>query len=459
MKSTIRQLFTLAWPVMVAQVAAVGNGVLDTVMAGRLSAVDLAAVSLGVAIYVSVYIGLMGVLLAIAPIVARHWGAGRFDQIAAEARQGVWLALALSVIGCPLIGATDLWFAIAAPPEAVAKAATGYLIAIAAALPAALLFRVYYALQNGLGQPRVIMAILLGGLILKVPLNALFMYGGASIGLDAIAPMGGAGCAVSTACVAWAALAAAIYLLSHDAQYRRMGLWPWRLGWPEPDRLRELLRQGVPTGLSYLIEVTSFTFIALFVARFGAVVGASHQIVANLAALTYMVPLSIANATSTLTARALGAGDPTQARRASILGLQMALTTGILITATILLGKSQILWAYSNDPTVIAAAMPLIIWIGIFHLFDAAQTVLSFSLRAYQVSTLPMGIYALSLWGIGLGGGAWLTFGAEFGAPTVYFAGALGFWVATTVGLALAAALLGWLQWRVWQQTAPTSTV
>jgi MATE family multidrug resistance protein len=238
-----------------------------------------------------------------------------------------------------------------------------------------------------------------------------------------------------------------------------MGLWPLRLGWPEPDRLRELLRQGVPTGLSYLIEVTSFTFIALFVARFGAVVGASHQIVANLAALTYMVPLSIANATSTLTARALGAGDPTQARRASMLGLQMALTTGILITATILLGKSQILWAYSNDPTVIAAAMPLIIWIGIFHLFDAAQTVLSFSLRAYQVSTLPMGIYALSLWGIGLGGGAWLTFGAEFGAPTVYFAGALGFWVATTVGLALAAALLGWLQWRVWQQTAPTSTV
>jgi len=103
--------------------------------------------------------------------------------------------------------------------------------------------------------------------------------------------------------------------------------------------------------------------------------------------------------------------------------------------------------------------MPLIIWIGIFHLFDAAQTVLSFSLRAYQVSTLPMGIYALSLWGIGLGGGAWLTFGSAFGAPTAYFAGALGFWVATTAGLALAAALLGWLQWHVWQQTAPTSTV
>ena len=119
-----RQLFTLAWPVLIAQIAAVGNGVLDTVMAGRLSAVDLAAVSLGVSIYISVYIGLMGVLLAIAPIVARHWGAGRFDQIAAEARQGVWLALGLSVIGCPLIGATDFWFAIASPPEAVAKAAT-----------------------------------------------------------------------------------------------------------------------------------------------------------------------------------------------------------------------------------------------------------------------------------------------------------------------------------------------
>ncbi len=452
-----RQLFALAWPVLIAQIAAVGNGVLDTVMAGRLSAVDLAAVSLGVSIYISVYIGLMGVLLAIAPIVARHWGAGRFDQIAAEARQGVWLALGLSVIGCPLIGATDFWFAIASPPEAVAKAATGYLIAIAAALPAALLFRVFYALQNGLGQPRVIMAILLGGLILKIPLNALFMHGGATVGLPFLAPMGGAGCAWATACVAWAALAAALYLLANDAQYRQLGLWPWRLGWPEPKRLRELLRQGIPTGLSYMIEVTSFTFIALFVARFGAVTGASHQIVANLAALTYMVPLAIANATSTLTARALGAGNPQQAERTSRMGLQMALTSGVVITATILLGKTQILAAYSNDASVIAAALPLIVWIAAFHLFDAAQTVLSFSLRAYQVSTLPMGIYAVSLWGIGLGGGAWLTFGAELGAPSQYFAGALGFWVATTAGLAIAALALGWLQWRVWRQTLQQS--
>jgi MATE family multidrug resistance protein len=193
------------------------------------------------------------------------------------------------------------------------------------------------------------------------------------------------------------------------------------------------------------------------VARFGAVTGASHQIVANLAALTYMVPLAIANATSTLTARALGAGDPQQAERTSRMGLQMALTSGVVITATILLGKTQILAAYSNDASVIAAALPLIVWIAAFHLFDAAQTVLSFSLRAYQVSTLPMGIYAVSLWGIGLGGGAWLTFGAELGAPSQYFAGALGFWVATTAGLALAALALGWLQWRVWRQTLQQS--
>ena len=447
-----RELFRLAWPVFIAQLAAVGNSVVDTVMAGRLSAVDLAAVSLGASVYVSVYIGLMGVLLALAPMVARHWGAGRMDQIAGDVRQGVWLALGLSLIGCPLIAARELWFSFAAPPPAVAEAAGDYLLAIAAALPAALLFRVFYALQNGLGQPRVIMVILLGSLVLKIALNGLFLWGGQALGLPFIRPLGGAGCALATAIVAWASLAAALMLVARDPQYRQLGLWPWRLGWPERPRLRELLRQGLPTGFSYLIEVTSFTFVALFIAGFGAITSASHQIVSNLAALVYMVPLAIANATSTLTARALGANEPEQAKRASRGGLCVALAIGSVISATILTASQAIAGAYSNDPQVVAAALPLMIWIAAFHLFDAAQAVLSFSLRAYQVASLPMLIYAGSLWGIGLGGGAWLTFSEPFGAANQRINGALGFWMATTAGLAVAAIALGLLQWQVWRR-------
>ena len=66
-QSTFRRLTGLVWPVLVAQVAVVGNGVIDTMMAGRLSALDLAAVGIGAAIYVTVFVTAMGVLLALAP--------------------------------------------------------------------------------------------------------------------------------------------------------------------------------------------------------------------------------------------------------------------------------------------------------------------------------------------------------------------------------------------------------
>jgi MATE family multidrug resistance protein len=448
-------LFKQAWPVFIAQIAAIGNSVVDTVMAGQLSALDLAAVSLGASIYISVYVGLMGVLLALAPIVGRHWGAGRFSEIGLDAGQGVWLALALALIGCPLLGASELWLTVAQPPPEVAQMAARYLWVIAAALPAALLFRVFQAIHNGMGRPRVVMLILLGGLAIKVPLNALLMHGVQAWGVIDLKGMGGAGCAVATAIVAWTSLLAAGWMVATDPEYRNLGLWPWRVGRPQPERLREILRLGIPTGLSYLIEVTSFSFIALFIARFGMIPAASHQIASNLAALTYMLPLSIAIATSTLTAQALGAGRPSQAQTASLLGIRTAMMTGIVTALSIFLGRELIAGAYTSDPSVASAALPLLVWIAAFHLFDALQVVLSFSLRAYQIATLPMWIYAVSLWGIGLGGGSWLTFIA---APQRY-QGALGFWVAATVGLGFATAALALLQRKIWKQQQITMTV
>ena len=115
-----RDLLRLAWPVFVGQVAVMLNGVIDTVMAGRLSAVDVAAIGLGSSVYISVYIGLMGVLLALSPIVAHHFGAGRFDQIGPDTHQAAWLALLLAVPGCVALAWSDLWLGLSDPPREVA---------------------------------------------------------------------------------------------------------------------------------------------------------------------------------------------------------------------------------------------------------------------------------------------------------------------------------------------------
>jgi len=86
-----------------------------------------------------------------------------------------------------------------------------------------------------------------------------------------------------------------------------------------------------------------------------------------------------------------------------------------------------------------AMALSLLGVAALFHVFDAAQGMGSFVLRGYRQTFWPMVIYGVTLWGLGLGGGAWVAFNTTpFGPPR----GALGFWEAAAVALAITATAL-----------------
>ncbi|HWS74379.1 MAG TPA: MATE family efflux transporter [Quisquiliibacterium sp.] len=449
-----KDILRLAWPVFVGQLAVMLNGVIDTVMAGRLSATDMAAIGVGVSIYITVYIGLMGTLLGLSPIVAQHYGAGRNSEIGASFQQAVWLSALLSVPGCAALAWTDPWLALAAPPGEVSELVRGYLWAVAAGLPPALLFRAFYALNTAISRPQVVMYINLVGVALKVPLNALFMYGWEDAGLPAL---GGAGCGVATSVIAWVSAVLAGLWLVLDREYERFRL----LQRSRPDRRRmgELLRLGLPIGAAYTVEITSFTFMALFLARLGATASASHQVAANLTGICYMGGLGLASATSTLVAQSIGAGDHERARRYAITGLRLALGLALATAAVLLTARLPIAHAYTSDLDVVRASLPLIAAVAVFHVFDSMQTQFGFILRAYKIATLPMVVYVLAMWAVGLGGGWWLTFGTSpegvLGALNGERAGALGFWVAGTVGLVAATIGLGLLTVRRWREESP----
>ncbi|MEA5098806.1 MAG: MATE family efflux transporter, partial [Burkholderiaceae bacterium] len=315
----IFRIAALAWPILIGQLAVIANSVVDTMMVSRFSATDLGALAVGASIYVSVFVGLNGVLQSLSPVVGQLFGARDFPAIGREIRQGVWLALLLSCIGCLFLLFPQPLLALAkASPELTAKAEM-YLRILALALPATLGFVIYGALNNAMARPKMVMAIHICGLILKIPLNAWFIFGG--FGLPAF---GGPGCAIATTLIAWLALAIGWLILRHNPFYRVLELFGHGFGMPRWSALRELLRIGLPIGLSFFIEVTSFTFIALFVARLGDHVVAGHQITANFATLLYMLPLSIANATGTLVAQAIGAHDHPAARRIGFAGMRLA---------------------------------------------------------------------------------------------------------------------------------------
>lgn len=427
-----RQLAPLAWPVFVGQVAVLAFSTVDTLMLGRMSSQALAALAVGSAAYITVFVGLMGVVLAVGPLAGRLFGAKDLPAAGAQFIQAQWLAFLLALPGMLLLAWPEPFIQLAALEPAVADQVRAYLRPMALALVPALLFTAFRGFNTAVSRPKVVMVLQLGALALKVPLTGWLVFGGGPM-----PALGAAGCGWATATVMGLQWLASRQLLRRDGFYAQFQLPRWRDSRPDRAALKNLLRLGLPMGGSILVEVTGFTFMAFFIARLGAIPVAGHQIAVNLMSMMFMLPMALSNAATSLVAQALGAQDLRLARQlgrhALLWGLMIATVMGGLLA----LLREPVVGLYTRDAAAAAAALPLLVWVWFFHVADAVQTVSAGVLRAHHVATLPMVIYVLALWGVGIGGGYWLAFGG---------AGALGFWWSATGGLGLSALLLSGLQ-------------
>jgi MATE family multidrug resistance protein len=269
-------------------------------------------------------------------------------------------------------------------------------------------------------------------------------------GADALAPLGGigvpalggAGCGWATGVAFWFSLICLAGWTRWRASYRRYALWSaW--SWPQWPPQRALLKLGVPIALSYFVEVTAFTSVALLIANLGAQVVASHQVVINFTSLLYMIPQSLGVALSVRVGHAVGAGDFARARFNSRIGLRLGAAIALCSSLLVFALRAPIAALYSADANVIAMAASLLGFAAVFQLADALQTIASGALRGYKLTTAPMLIHTLSFWGIGLGLGVWLgLLGHGQLAGWTLPLGAAGFWAALTLSLLVAAVLL-----------------
>ncbi|WJF88975.1 MATE family efflux transporter [Paraburkholderia bonniea] len=440
MFSDIRKIIAMAWPVLIGQLAIIAFTVIDTAMVGRFSALDLAALGLGSSIYVSVYIGLTGILTALQPITAQLYGARRYQEIGEEVRQSFWLVLGLMTLGCVILYFPGPLLDIARAPDALRERTEAYLRILSFGLPASLVFRVYSSITNAIGRPRLVMILQIAALLIKFPLNTLLIFGG--LGIPAL---GGPGCALATIAINWVLALVGLTLLTRLTVFQPFAIFS-HFCWPVWQRQAAQLKLGIPLGLSYLIEVTSYTFMALFIARFGTTTLAGHQITGNIGAVLYMTPLSIGVAVSTLVAQALGAQRYDTAHTLARHGIMLACGLASFYGVIVLVLRPWIIAAYTPNAQVVAAAMPLVALVVFYHVFDALQVSTAFVLRAYKVAVVPTVIYAVALWGVGLGGGYVLGFNLT-GLTPAWLAGAPGFWVANLLSLAIAGIGL-LLYWR-----------
>ena len=419
--------------VLVGQLAVMAFGVTDAVVAGRYAEGALAALSVGSAIFISVYASLMGGLQALLPVWAELHGARRGAEIGASVRQSLYLCLVAIVLGMALLlfPATVLrWTQV---PEAMRAEVEAYLHVLAFALAPALLFRLFSTLCQGLGQPKRVTWLQLGALALKLPLSIWFAFGG--LGLPA---MGLVGCGWATLVVNYATLLGALWLLKAQPDFGAYRFWR-RIEAPDWRQLRQFIRLGVPAGLAVGVEVTSFTLMALFIARQGVTAAAAHQIAANLTAVAYMVPLSLALATSARVSYWLGAGQPAQARQACRRGAELTAALALLFALSMVALRRQLPALYNDDPQVVALGASLLLATAVYHLADAAQTLCVFLLRCYRVTVMPLVLYCTLLWGVGLGGSYLLAYRGIGPWPAMH--SPLAFWLMSALALWLTAIL------------------
>jgi MATE family multidrug resistance protein len=432
-RAELRALLALATPIIIAQLAHTAMGFVDTVMAGRVSPRDLAAVALGNSLWVPVFLLMTGILLATTPKVAQRFGSGQQQEIGPLVRQALWLALAVGGGAAALLWNAEPVLHLMRVEPSLVEPAMGYLRGVACGFPAVALYHVLRCYSDGLGHTRPSMMLGIGGLLLNIPLNYVLIYG--KLGLPAL---GGVGCGWATGIVMWSMLLGMLWWVNWAPYYRPSRLFA-RFDWPQWPVLRRLLSIGVPIGVAVFAEASIFSVIALLIGGLGATVVAGHQIALNFSSLVFMIPYSLGMAATVRVGQSLGRDQPREARFAAGVGMASALAYACLSASLMLLWRSEIAQIYTAAPEVIAVASSLIVYSALFQFSDAIQVTAAGALRGYQDTRATMLYTLFAYWGIGLPVGYGLGLADWFGEPS----GPRGLWQGLVVGLTCAAVLLG----------------
>lgn len=431
-QSEIRSLIRIGWPICVTQLAQSGIATTDTLMAGRVGAVDLAGVALGASIWMPVFLFMTGVIIATTALVSHAYGGGRDREIVSTVRQACWMALGLGLLAFFLCRSSNLylgWLNLEPEVQAVAE---GYLNGIAWGIPAMAIYQVLRCYCEAQTDTSSVMVLTLLGLIVNIPANYLFIFGGLGI-----SPMGGAGCGYASALVMWIGLALMILNVQCRGRYRHHQLFNQ---WQRPDaaQLSGLLRLGVPIGLAIFFEAGLFGGASLALAPLGAITLAAHQIAISVTSLVFMVPLSIAMATTVRVGNLLGKNAFHQARLGSLCAVGLGLTIACLTATVMTLAALPIARLFTPDIQVQQLAASILVIAALFQFSDVVQVTCSGALRAYKDTRAVMLITLFAYWILGFPIALWLA----YADTPALVQGVQGFWVGLVIGLTAAAILL-----------------
>ncbi len=424
-----RALTRIAGPLMVNNLAIAGMQFTDTVMAGRLGAETLAAVAVGGSIWFLGFSVALGTLMAISPLAARRYGAGKPEEIGQVARQGIYLGLGLGVllllngqvVVAPVLRLIDI-------SHDFRDLTIGYVRAITLGAPGICAFLVLRFTTEGIGLTRPIMYTSIFSLLCNASLNYVLMFG--KLGAPAL---GAVGCGLASALTMWFVMVVlAIYILV-SPHYRPLGIF-WRLAPLRPGVLREIVFLGFPIAITIVAEAGMFNVVSVLMGTRGATITSAHQIAISFAGTMFMIPLALSSATTVRVGHALGAGNPRSARFIGIVGVSLCGAFMACAATFLLLFRDAVVGLYTNDVSIQGIAIGLLLIAAIFQVADGVQIGAAGALRGYKDTRIPMFVNMFAYWVI--------AFPLAYLAAVTYRLPPNYVWGGFVVGLTIAAVLL-----------------
>lgn len=430
----LRAMLTLAWPLILANVTQQAIQATDVLLMGRLGATPLAAATLALNMTFTFNVLLLGLLIASSPMMATALGK-RFNavrDVRRTFRAGLWLlALSMPPYWLLLWHVGSLMRAFGQAPELAAQGQT-FLRAYMWCTAPWLLFQLLRNFVSALERPRAVLWLSASGIAVNALLSWSLIFG--HFGLPALGLVGGGVGSTLT----WLILCCTLILLvENDRKFRRFhvfGHW-WRF---DRQRTLAMVKLGWPIGVTMALEMGVFALAAYFMGWIGPPAVAAHAVALQLAALTFMVPLGLGQAATVRVGLALGRRDKPAITRAG----WTAWTVGVAFMASMAL----IMWSMPNrlvtlfltagpeNAMTIGLAVSFLRVAAAFQLVDGAQVIGAGMLRGLHDTRWPLIFAFVGYWGIGLGIGAWLAFGADWKG--------VGIWVGLASGLATVAALM-----------------
>ena len=434
-KADMRRTLRIGLPLIGAQLLQMGNGLVDTIVAGRIGKLELAAGGIGASLWFISSVLCIGLMAGLSPTLSRLIGQHRRVFVGQVFRQGIWLALFTGLLALSALLVIRHVVQIFPLQLELIPLIRHYLAGAIWSLPFFALVMAARNLCEATGLTRPVLLVTAMGLLV----NALGSYS-LGLGMFGLPALGLLGIGIATSAVN-VFMALVLFLLLLGKRFRRFGLFV-KLERPQWHYIGPMLTLSIPIFLALLFESGLFVATSVQMGAIGIVESGAHQIAMSASAFCYMLPLGMSFAITARVGRAAGRQSTSSIRLRILSGCLLTIIMACLTALVLIVFRFTIAGVYSNDQELIHFAATLLLLAAVFQLSDGAQVMLIGALRGLHDTHVPMLINAFSYWVVAFGFGVF--------AAHVLELGAVGLWLGLIIGLSVASLLLGLrLRWKL----------